>query len=47
MVGERMYQALSAVREDDTERTKRRASPGKWKPEGSGCGVFGTTEAIF
>ncbi len=34
-----MYQALSAVREDDTERTKRRASPGKWQPEGSGCGL--------
>ncbi|ECC8921435.1 hypothetical protein DUQ00_12010 [Salmonella bongori] len=33
-----MYQALSAVREDDTERTKRRASPGRWQPEGSGCG---------
>lgn len=34
-----MYQALSAVREDDTERTKRRASPGRWQPEGSGCGL--------
>ncbi|EAA7840757.1 hypothetical protein AYC90_12755 [Salmonella enterica] len=33
-----MYQALSAVREDDTERTKRRASPGRWQPDGSGCG---------
>lgn len=33
-----MYQALSAVREDDTERTKRRASPGRWQSEGSGCG---------
>lgn len=39
MVGLRMYQALSAVREGDTERTKRRASPGRWQPEGSGCSL--------